>query len=201
MFKSLFVVLLFALSGTGIMAQSSSGDPNCDALVTISDAVYLINYIFAGGPAPCAFAQTAGKFILSDPATSVATINLPETEFILKEIMIPPNKVGTSMIIRTIAHLVDNGDPGQQTPILLLKINGLTVVGGSFTGGNDRLPIRVELFGGGSNVNSWTAIDGYVQPVPIDIHSPITVSLYTFTYSPSVQVVSSSLLSVEYDAQ
>ncbi len=30
-----------------------AGDVNCDGMVSISDATYLINYIFAGGPAPC----------------------------------------------------------------------------------------------------------------------------------------------------
>ncbi len=30
------------------------GDVNCDGMISISDATYLINYIFAGGPAPCA---------------------------------------------------------------------------------------------------------------------------------------------------
>jgi hypothetical protein len=29
------------------------GDANCDSTVNISDAVYLIAYIFSGGPAPC----------------------------------------------------------------------------------------------------------------------------------------------------
>ena len=30
-----------------------NGDANCDCVESISDAVYLINYIFSGGPAPC----------------------------------------------------------------------------------------------------------------------------------------------------
>ncbi len=30
-----------------------NGDADCNCAVSISDAVYLINYIFAGGPAPC----------------------------------------------------------------------------------------------------------------------------------------------------
>ncbi len=30
-----------------------NGDANCDCIITISDAVFLINYIFGGGPAPC----------------------------------------------------------------------------------------------------------------------------------------------------
>ncbi|MGB5137520.1 MAG: dockerin type I repeat-containing protein, partial [Candidatus Zixiibacteriota bacterium] len=34
------------------------GDADCTGIITISDAVYLINYIFAGGPAPCT--PTAG---------------------------------------------------------------------------------------------------------------------------------------------
>jgi hypothetical protein len=29
------------------------GDVNCDGSVTISDVVYIINYLFRGGPAPC----------------------------------------------------------------------------------------------------------------------------------------------------
>lgn len=30
------------------------GDVNCDEKVNVSDAVYIVNYIFKGGPAPCA---------------------------------------------------------------------------------------------------------------------------------------------------
>ncbi len=33
-----------------------NGDANCDCTLSISDAVYLINYIFSGGPAPCSCA-------------------------------------------------------------------------------------------------------------------------------------------------
>jgi hypothetical protein len=35
--------------------QDRSGDPNCDCVVNISDAVYLIQYLFAGGRAPCSW--------------------------------------------------------------------------------------------------------------------------------------------------
>jgi hypothetical protein len=28
------------------------GDLNCDGLITIGDAVYIVNYLFGGGPAP-----------------------------------------------------------------------------------------------------------------------------------------------------
>jgi hypothetical protein len=31
-----------------------SGDADCNGIVNISDAVYLISYIFGGGPEPCA---------------------------------------------------------------------------------------------------------------------------------------------------
>ncbi len=34
--------------------QSRCGDVDCSGIVSISDAVFLIQYIFAGGPAPCA---------------------------------------------------------------------------------------------------------------------------------------------------
>lgn len=33
--------------------QSLCGDVNCDSMVTVSDAVYLSNYLFRGGPQPC----------------------------------------------------------------------------------------------------------------------------------------------------
>lgn len=29
------------------------GDVNCDGVVNVSDVVYLINYLFINGPAPC----------------------------------------------------------------------------------------------------------------------------------------------------
>ena len=30
-----------------------AGDANCDHSINVGDAVYIINYIFKGGPAPC----------------------------------------------------------------------------------------------------------------------------------------------------
>ncbi len=35
-----------------IFSEQSFGDVNCDGQIDISDAVFLINYIFAGGPEP-----------------------------------------------------------------------------------------------------------------------------------------------------
>ncbi|MGB5106046.1 MAG: thrombospondin type 3 repeat-containing protein [Candidatus Zixiibacteriota bacterium] len=40
-----------------------NGDADCNCIITISDAVYLINYIFSGGPAPC----TCAVYILLCP--------------------------------------------------------------------------------------------------------------------------------------
>jgi len=37
-----------------IVNREVCGDVNCDGSVNIADAVYTINYIFKGGPAPCA---------------------------------------------------------------------------------------------------------------------------------------------------
>jgi hypothetical protein len=34
-------------------SQTACGDVNCDGTANITDAVYLIQYIFGGGPAPC----------------------------------------------------------------------------------------------------------------------------------------------------
>ncbi len=39
-------------NGVGDVCSYVCGDPNHSGIVSISDAVYLINYIFAGGPAP-----------------------------------------------------------------------------------------------------------------------------------------------------
>ena len=38
-------------------AASSNGDVNCDGSLSISDPVYLLNYLFSGGTEPCAIAQ------------------------------------------------------------------------------------------------------------------------------------------------
>ena len=38
-------------------APSSNGDVNCDGSLSISDPVYLLNYLFSGGTEPCAIAQ------------------------------------------------------------------------------------------------------------------------------------------------
>ena len=42
------------VSGVITVVPRPCGDADKNGLVTISDAVYLINYIFSGGPAPCA---------------------------------------------------------------------------------------------------------------------------------------------------
>jgi hypothetical protein len=42
--------------GAGVIFVTTTpvnGDVNCDGIRNVSDAVYLINWIFAGGPAPC----------------------------------------------------------------------------------------------------------------------------------------------------
>lgn len=38
-----------------VKPDGGRGDVNCDGLVTISDAVYILNYVFAGGQPPCPF--------------------------------------------------------------------------------------------------------------------------------------------------
>lgn len=55
-FKLLTLAVVVAIVGlTANMATGGGvcGDSNADGAVNISDAVYLIAYIFAGGPAPC----------------------------------------------------------------------------------------------------------------------------------------------------
>ena len=37
-----------------VVPTIQNGDVNCDGRISVSDPVYLINYIFGGGPAPCA---------------------------------------------------------------------------------------------------------------------------------------------------
>ena len=55
----LLVVCVLAMAGLalqcpGAKAECVSGDPDGNGIVTIGDAVWLINYIFAGGPEPVA---------------------------------------------------------------------------------------------------------------------------------------------------
>ncbi len=49
---ALIATCFFIWTPTSI-AQYSTGDPNCSGNVDIDDVVYLIAYIFQGGPAPC----------------------------------------------------------------------------------------------------------------------------------------------------
>jgi len=57
--------------GTTYPCQGKCGDANGDAKVNVSDAVYIINYVFVGGGAPlpvlaCGDANTDGKVNVSD---------------------------------------------------------------------------------------------------------------------------------------
>ena len=61
------VTLFFAVALLGILSlrglpvrgagSTISGDVNCDGKVDISDAVFTLQFLFTGGPAPCALAQ------------------------------------------------------------------------------------------------------------------------------------------------
>lgn len=46
--------------GGEVPSTSLNGDLNCDGTRNITDAVYLLRYMFQGGPAPCAVAQEEG---------------------------------------------------------------------------------------------------------------------------------------------
>ncbi|NMC44460.1 MAG: hypothetical protein GYA46_11130 [candidate division Zixibacteria bacterium] len=65
--QRLFLTGLMAvclLSAAPVIAQSSCGDANGDGVINVGDAVYTINYIFRGGPAPlpnCCFECTSGQ--------------------------------------------------------------------------------------------------------------------------------------------
>ncbi len=54
----------------GPAVSGKCGDADCSGAYSISDAVYLINYIFAGGPAPCSplngDADVSGSVSISD---------------------------------------------------------------------------------------------------------------------------------------
>ncbi len=56
--------------GIGDACDFLSGDADNSGVITISDAVYLINYIFSGGPAPCPLlngdADCSGAVTISD---------------------------------------------------------------------------------------------------------------------------------------
>ena len=56
-------VLATASLGDGL----SSGDPDCSGNVDIDDVVYLITYIFGGGPAPCDQSIPSGAIVGNSP--------------------------------------------------------------------------------------------------------------------------------------
>ena len=56
---AMFAVLAVSASGD----VYSTGDPNCSGSVDIDDVVYLIAYIFGGGPAPCNPSPPSGEVI------------------------------------------------------------------------------------------------------------------------------------------
>ena len=45
-----------------------AGDANCDGAVNVGDAVYIINYVFKGGPAPIPYAAGGAN---GDPDVNV----------------------------------------------------------------------------------------------------------------------------------
>ncbi len=64
--------------GIGDACDFLSGDADNSGSITISDAVYLINYIFSGGPAPCPLrngdADCSGSVTISDAVYLIAYI-------------------------------------------------------------------------------------------------------------------------------
>jgi hypothetical protein len=59
------VVFFLAFSATA--EEYSTGDPNCSGFTDIDDVVYLINFIFGGGPAPCNPAPISGEITGNSP--------------------------------------------------------------------------------------------------------------------------------------
>src|SRR5262245_26326272 len=44
----------------GVAGATKNGDMNCDDKIDIADAVNMLEWLFKGGPAPCALAQEEG---------------------------------------------------------------------------------------------------------------------------------------------
>lgn len=69
--KLIAILIMLAVCCSAIYASAhaqSGGDANGSGSVTMSDVVYIINYIFGGGPAPvaCPCLQFDGKMIVDD---------------------------------------------------------------------------------------------------------------------------------------
>ncbi|HEQ98012.1 MAG TPA: hypothetical protein ENO22_01580 [candidate division Zixibacteria bacterium] len=68
---SLVIVLIMPLESARADCQGICGDTNADGSVNLSDAIWLINYIFVGGPPPqpvlaCGDANTDGVAAMQD---------------------------------------------------------------------------------------------------------------------------------------
>ena len=62
LFFGLVLLRLVSLHGQPALPRggglgNGTGDVNCDGRITITDPIYLLNYLFRGGDAPCALAQ------------------------------------------------------------------------------------------------------------------------------------------------
>jgi len=65
----MMLLLAFILVGSSTLSAGLNGDSDCSGSVDIDDVVYLIAYIFTGGPAPCS-PDFAGDVIGNGPCKS-----------------------------------------------------------------------------------------------------------------------------------
>jgi hypothetical protein len=68
--------LAFVITG-GIICDCTPGDANGDAALNLADAVYVINYVFKGGPAPTPYP------ICSGDANCDCTVNLADAVYLI----------------------------------------------------------------------------------------------------------------------
>ncbi len=76
------LVLAVLLSTSAITAPINSGDPNGSGSVNMADPVYLINYIFGGGPAPVPLVCPTVYFLFDDVIPQVVETYYLDTSWI-----------------------------------------------------------------------------------------------------------------------
>ncbi|NIP43533.1 MAG: hypothetical protein GWN61_17265, partial [candidate division Zixibacteria bacterium] len=68
---------------TYVLTPTMSGDANCDCVVNVSDAVYIINYVFIGGNPPC--------FCIHGDTNCDGSVNVSDAVYIINYVFIGGN--------------------------------------------------------------------------------------------------------------
>lgn len=117
----LFVALVLTISILGAVIVRAAGDPNGSGEVDADDIVYLIAYIFQGGPAPVPTFDGVVQHIQAQPRCSGYTVSHDSvfrvTEYQRKEFLLVFQNDSLCFITENITGVSDTAYLGALVPV------------------------------------------------------------------------------------